>query len=100
MPEKIIDKSSKDMYIDDMVKYSIIVNRKRAIPEIKDGLKPVQRKILFDMFDIGATSYEKRKKSAKVVGDTLGNWYCHGDQALYGAMEPISNWWKCKIPGM
>ena len=98
MAEQIKEVSSKQMYLDDMVKYSIIVNRKRAIPELKDGLKPVQRKILFDMFDIGATSYEKRKKSAKVVGDTLGNWYCHGDQALYGAMEPISNWWKCKIP--
>ena len=98
MPEKIIEKSSKDMYLDDMVKYSIIVNRRRAIPSVLDGLKPVQRKILFDMYDIGATSYEKRKKSAKIVGDTLGNWYCHGDQALYGSMEPMANWWKCKIP--
>ena len=98
MPEQIKEVSSKQMYIDDMVKYSIIVNRRRAIPEVRDGLKPVQRKIIFDMYDIGATSYERRKKSAKVVGDTLGNWYGHGDSSLYGAMEPMSNWWKCKVP--
>ena len=98
MPEKIIQRSSKDMYCEDMVKYSIIVNRRRAIPSVLDGLKPVQRKLLYDMFDIGATSYERRKKSARPVGDTLGNFYCHGDQALYGAMEPMTNWWKSKIP--
>ena len=98
MPEKIIENSCVEQYKLDMVRYSIIVNRRRAIPSALDGLKPVQRKILFDMFDIGATSYEKRKKSARVVGDTLGNWYCHGDQALYGSMEPMSNWWKCKVP--
>ena len=98
MPEKIIENSCIEEYKQDMVRYSIIVNRRRAIPSIQDGLKPVQRKLIYDMYDIGACSYEKRKKSAKIVGDTLGNWYCHGDQALYGSMEPMSNWWKCKIP--
>ena len=98
MPERITESSCKEQYISDMVKYSIIVNRRRAIPSVQDGLKQVQRKIIFDMYDIGATSYEKRKKSAKVVGDTLGNWYGHGDQALYGSIEPLTNWWKCKVP--
>ena len=52
MAEKIIEHSSKQMYIEDMVKYSIIVDRRRAFPEIKDGLKPVQRKVIFDMLEL------------------------------------------------
>lgn len=98
MSEQIREKSSKDMYIDDMVKYSVIVNRRRAIPEMRDGLKPVQRKVLYDMYTLGATSYERRKKSGRITGDTMGMFHPHGDAAIYAAMEPLINWWKCKVP--
>ena len=78
MAEKIIEHSSKQMYIEDMVKYSIIVDRRRAFPEIKDGLKPVQRKVIFDMLELGATCYNNRIKSARTVGDTMGKYHSHG----------------------
>ena len=54
MGEKIVERSSKDMYVEDMVKYSIIVDRRRAFPEIRDGLKPVQRRVLYSMLTLGA----------------------------------------------
>lgn len=98
MPEKIIERSCAEEYKYDMVKYSIIVNRRRAIPEIKDGLKPVQRRVIYDMYDSGATSYDKRKKSAKIVGDTMGNYHPHGDSSIYTCMDPMANWWKSKVP--
>ena len=98
MPEKIIEKSSKDMYLEDMVKYSIIVNRRRAIPEIRDGLKPVQRRVIFEMYETGATSYARRKKSANIVGATMGNYHPHGDSSIYTCMDPMANWWKSKVP--
>lgn len=79
MSEKIIEKSSLNSYIEDMVKYIIIVDRRRAFPEVKDGLKVVQRRTIFDMFEQGFTSYNKRKKSAKIVGDTMGIYHPHGD---------------------
>ena len=98
MGEKIIEKSSLSSYIEDMVKYSIIVDRRRAFPDIKDGLKVVQRRTIADMWDQGITSYNKRKKSAKIVGDTMGTYHPHGDSSIYSCMEPMANWWESKIP--
>lgn len=66
-------------YEGDMVKYSIIVNRRRALPEDRDSLKPVQRRVLFDMFEQHATSYGKRIKSSAIVGDTMKKYHPHGD---------------------
>lgn len=98
MGEKIIKRSAKEMYIEDMVKYSIIVDRRRAFPEIRDGLKPVQRKVIYDMFEQGAISYNKRKKSAKITGDTMGKYHAHGDSSIYTAMQTLATWFKCKMP--
>ena len=96
--ENIEERDSLDMYVNDMVLYSIIVNRRRCIPEIRDGLKPVQRRILYDMYTQGATSYSKRIKSSAVQGDTMKKFHPHGDASLYAAMEPMANWYKSKIP--
>ena len=98
MPEKIIEKSSQQMYLEDMVKYSIIVNRRRAVPNVIDGLKPVQRRVIYDMYELGATSYAKRLKSGRIVGDTMGKYHAHGDSSIYTCMEPMANWWKSKVP--
>ncbi len=94
----IIDRDSLKSYEYDMVSYSIIVNRRRSLPDIRDGLKPVQRKILYDMFDEDAISYNKRVKSASIVGDVMKRYHPHGDSSIYGAMEPLNNFYKCKIP--
>ena len=96
--EKIEDRDSLEMYEKDMILYSIIVNRRRCIPEIRDGLKPVQRRIIYDMFKQGATSYSKRIKSTAVQGDTMKLLHPHGDASIYAAMEPMANWYKSKVP--
>jgi len=98
MSEKIIEKSSKSSYIEDMVKYLIIVDRRRAFPEVKDGLKVVQRRAIYTMFELGSTSYSRRKKSARIVGDTMGVYHPHGDGSIYSCLEPMTNWWESKVP--
>lgn len=95
---RVIEKETLESYETDMAKYSIIVNRRRALPEDRDGLKPVQRKILFDLFDQHATSFSKRIKSSAIVGDTMKLYHPHGDSSIYGAMEPLANNYKCKVP--
>lgn len=77
MAENIIERSSQQMYIEDMVKYCIIVDRRRAFPEVRDGLKPVQRRVIYDMFEQGAIN-GRTKKSAKITGDTMGLYHPHG----------------------
>ena len=96
--ETILEKDSAELYKDDIVKYLIIVNRRRAFPEIIDGLKPVQRRIIYDMYSQGATSYTKRVKSSAIVGDTMKKFHPHGDSSAYSAMEPLANWYKTKYP--
>lgn len=95
--ETIIEKDSVKLYEEDLVKYLIIINRRRAFPEIIDGLKPVQRRIIFDMFKQGATSFAKRIKSQAIVGDVQKWLHPHGD-SIYGAIEPMASWYKIKVP--
>ena len=79
MSEKIIDKETLTMYEQDQSRYSIIVNRRRAIPEVRDGLKPVQRRVIFAAFKDGLTSPRLRDKSASLVGETMKRYHPHGD---------------------
>ena len=97
MSETIKDKDCLESYIEDMVRYSIGVNRRRAIPDIKDSFKPVQRRILYSMNLLGVIE-PKQIKSQKIVGDTMGNFHPHGDSSIYDAMAPMANWWQSKIP--
>lgn len=69
-----------------MLPYSEYVIMDRALPRVEDGLKPVQRRILFDMLELGVTPDKPFKKSARIVGDTLGKFHPHGDSSVYGAM--------------
>ena len=70
--------------------YSMYVILDRALPHIGDGLKPVQRRILYAMSELGLNSQAKHKKSARTVGDVLGKYHPHGDQACYEAMVLLS----------
>ena len=97
MSETIKDKDCLESYIEDMVRYSIGVNRRRAIPDIKDSFKPVQRRILYSMNLLGVIE-PKQIKSQKITGDTMGNFHPHGDSSIYDAMAPMANWWQSKIP--
>lgn len=76
----------EDVMSTSMLPYSEYVIMDRALPRVEDGLKPVQRRILYDMIELGLTPDKPFKKSARVVGDTLGKFHPHGDSSVYGAM--------------
>lgn len=97
MGERIIERRADEMYIEDFVKYSIIVTRRRAYVEIRDSLKPVQRRTLYDMFIQKATP-GNLKKSAKITGTTIAEFHPHGDSSVYDCMAPLAQPWKCKMP--
>ena len=98
MAEEIKDRNSLEMYEEDQSKYSIVVNRRRVIPEIRDGLKPVQRKLVYSAFKKGLNSPKDKVKSVSLVGATTEKYYCHGDAALYEAMAVLVAWFKTKYP--
>ena len=98
MAERIIDKETLKMYEDDQAKYSIIVNRRRAFPEVRDGLKPVQRKVVYGAYKKGLTSPSKKVKSASLIGSVMEKYYGHGDAALYESMVTLTSWFKTKYP--
>ncbi|MDR2713261.1 MAG: DNA gyrase subunit A [Clostridiales bacterium] len=80
--ERPLEKEMRESYID----YAMSVIVGRALPDVRDGLKPVHRRILFSMFDQGVTPDKPHKKSARVVGDVLGKYHPHGDTAIYDAL--------------
>ena len=77
-----IETQMKAAYID----YSMSVIVSRALPDVRDGLKPVHRRILYAMWDMGITAGKSYKKSARIVGEVLGKYHPHGDTAVYDSM--------------
>ena len=78
--------------------YSKYIIQERALPDVRDGLKPVQRRILFAMHDLKLTDKSTYKKSARVVGDVIGKYHPHGDSSVYDAMIRMGQEWKLNIP--
>src|SRR6056300_1036433 len=87
-----IDEEMKSAYID----YSMSVIVSRALPDVRDGLKPVHRRVLFGMHDMGVTSTKAYKKSARVVGDVLGKYHPHGDTSVYDTMVRMAQEWSLR----
>ncbi|MDK6292291.1 MULTISPECIES: DNA topoisomerase IV subunit A [Aerococcus] len=79
-------------------RYSKYIIQDRALPDIRDGLKPVQRRILYAMYHDGNTSDHAFRKSAKTVGNVIGNYHPHGDRSVYEAMVRMSQAWKNRMP--
>lgn len=79
-------------------RYSKYIIQDRAIPDVRDGLKPVQRRILYAMYDAGNTSDKMYRKSAKTVGDVMGNYHPHGDSSIYEGMVRMAQPWKMGHP--
>ena len=79
-------------------RYSKYIIQDRAIPDVRDGLKPVQRRILYGMFREHNTYDKPYRKSAKTVGSIMGNYHPHGDSSIYEAMVRMSQWWKQNTP--
>lgn len=89
-----IEEEMKAAYID----YSMSVIVSRALPDVRDGLKPVHRRVLYGMLDLGVTSSKPYKKSARIVGDVLGKYHPHGDSSVYDAMVRMAQPWSLRYP--
>jgi DNA gyrase subunit A len=89
-----IEEEMKSAYID----YSMSVIVSRALPDVRDGLKPVHRRVLFGMSDMGVLSNRPYKKSARIVGEVLGKYHPHGDSSVYEAMVRMAQEWSLRYP--
>jgi len=98
MGERNIVFPLEDIFGDRFGKYSKYIIQDRALPDVRDGLKPVQRRILFAMHTEGNTYNKPHRKSAKTVGVVIGNYHPHGDTSVYDAMVRMSQWWKQNAP--
>lgn len=87
-----IEEEMKSSYID----YSMSVIVARALPDVRDGFKPVHRRILYDMMELGITHDKPTRKSARVVGDVLGKYHPHGDSSVYGALVRLAQPWNMR----
>lgn len=89
-----IENQMKAAYID----YSMSVIVSRALPDVRDGLKPVHRRVLYGMLDLGLASNRPYKKSARIVGEVLGKYHPHGDTSVYDAMVRMAQEWSLRYP--
>src|SRR5674476_354195 len=89
-----IDEQMKTAYID----YSMSVIVSRALPDVRDGLKPVHRRVLYGMSELGSASNKPYKKSARIVGEVLGKFHPHGDSSVYYAMVRMAQEWSLRYP--
>ena len=96
--EKIFDYTLEDIMGERFGSYSKYIIQERAIPDARDGLKPVQRRILYSMHKEKNTFDKPYRKSAKTVGDVIGNYHPHGDTSIYDAMVRMSQPWKTRLP--
>lgn len=91
---KIVQENLDTVVADRFSRYSKYVIQQRALPDVRDGLKPVQRRILYSMYDLGLQHNKPFKKSARVVGDVIGKYHPHGDSSIYDAMVRMGQEWK------
>ncbi|MFK7757497.1 MAG: DNA gyrase subunit A [Flavobacteriales bacterium] len=89
-----IEEEMKSAYID----YSMSVIVSRALPDVRDGLKPVHRRVLYGMLDLGVLSNRAHKKSARIVGEVLGKYHPHGDTSVYDTMVRMAQEWSLRYP--
>ena len=92
--DNIIKSPFEDVIGERFGDYSKYIIQDRALPDLRDGLKPVQRRILFGMKESGMVATSDYKKSARIVGDVMGKYHPHGDSSIYEAMVRMSQWWK------
>ncbi|MDD6350141.1 DNA topoisomerase IV subunit A [Intestinibaculum porci] len=95
---KILKMSLDDIMGDRFGRYSKYIIQDRALPDVRDGLKPVQRRILYAMYKEGNLPNKPYRKSAKTVGVVIGNYHPHGDSSVYEAMVRLSQEWKMRMP--
>lgn len=96
--DRIISVSIEDQMKTAYIDYSMTVIVSRALPDARDGMKPVHRRVLYGMLDLGVTSSKPYKKSARIVGDVLGKYHPHGDTSVYDAMVRLAQDWNMRYP--
>ena len=96
--EKIYDYTLEEIMGDRFGRYAISIIQDRALPDVRDGLKPVQRRILWSMYESHNTYDKPFRKSAKAVGDIMGHYHPHGDSSIYDALVRLSQRWKMREP--
>ena len=96
--QTIITKGMEAVMHDSMIPYAEYVIMERALPRIEDGLKPVQRRILYTMLELGLTPDKPHRKSARIVGDCLGKYHPHGDTSVYDAMVRMAQEFNMQMP--
>jgi topoisomerase IV subunit A len=96
MAERLLDLPLEDVLGDRFGRYSKYIIQERALPDVRDGLKPVQRRILYAMYIDGNTADKPFRKAAKTVGNVIGNFHPHGDSSVYEAMVRMSQDWKLR----
>ncbi len=89
-----LKKTMENCYID----YAMSVIAARALPDVRDGLKPVQRRVLYSMSELNNTPDKPHRKSARIVGDTMGKYHPHGDSSIYGALVNMAQEWSMRAP--
>ena len=94
----VVESSLEDILADRFSRYSKYIIQERALPDARDGLKPVQRRILWAMYEDGNTYNHPYRKSAKTVGNVIGNYHPHGDSSVYDALVRMSQDWKMSSP--
>ncbi|MED5043378.1 DNA gyrase subunit A, partial [Geobacillus stearothermophilus] len=96
MAERLLELPLEDVLGDRFGRYSKYIIQDRALPDARDGLKPVQRRILYAMYIDGNTADKPFRKAAKTVGNVIGNFHPHGDSSVYEAMVRMSQEWKLR----
>ena len=98
MPEKILTTEYSEEMKTSYLNYSMSVITSRAIPDIRDGLKPVQRRVLYDMNELGVHNNKETLKSARICGDTMGKYHPHGDSSIYETLVVMAQDFKRMMP--
>ena len=98
MAEQILKTEFSDVMQKSYIDYAVSVISARALPDIRDGLKPVQRRVLYAMDQLGLNHDKPHRKSARIVGDTMGKYHPHGDSSIYGALVNMAQEWSTRYP--
>ena len=98
MEDKIIRTEYSDIMQKSFIDYAMSVIVARALPDIRDGLKPVQRRTLYDMYELGIRYDRPYRKSARIVGDTMGKYHPHGDSSIYDCLVVMTQDFKKMVP--
>ena len=96
--ENVIRTDYSEIMQKSYIDYAMSVIISRALPDVRDGLKPVQRRTLYDMYELGIRYDRPYRKCARIVGDTMGKYHPHGDSSIYGALVNMAQDWSTRYP--